>query len=311
MVGLVQTYKILVVDDFERFRRFILSILERRAEYQVIGQASDGLEAIQLAEKLQPDLILIDVVLPNLNGLEAARRIHDVAPLAKILFLSLQSSPDVAQKALTTGAMGYVIKARANTDLLPAIETSLGGKRFVSRGLRFILDKDFPAPNRHEIVVCSHDSALLDNLANFIARALNADNPAIVWANEPHRASLIQRLRQQGVEIDAALERGTYISAHISEPPDRARILAAIRGLREACLKVGNNRPRIAVCGERAGQFWAAGRTLAALQLEQLFNELAKSYEMDILCVYPSPQSLQDPEGLKRIMAEHTAVSHR
>jgi len=307
----VHIFEILVVEDFVRFLQFILSSLQRKPEYKVVGQASDGWEAIQLAEQLQPDLVLLDVALPKLNGIEAARHIREAAPRAKILFFSLNSSPDVVWKALSLGAMGYVIKGRASTDLLPAVEAVLGGRQFVSPTLGFTEGKGFPGPNHHEIVFCSDDSALLESLADFIAPALKEDNPSIVLATEPHRSNLILRLRRRGVEIDSALLRGAFISADISEPPDRARILSAVRGLREACLKVGNKHPRIAVCGERAGHFWASGRTLAALQLEQLFSELAKIYEMDILCVYPSPQGLQDDEGFKSICAEHTAVSHR
>jgi DNA-binding NarL/FixJ family response regulator len=130
----VRSFKILVVDDFEPFRRFVCSILER-AEFRVI-QASDGLEAIQKAEELQPDLILFDVGLPKLNGIEAARRVRQLACSAKILFLSQESSRDVVQEALSIGALGYVQKLRAQSELEPAIAAALAGKRFVSSGLQ-------------------------------------------------------------------------------------------------------------------------------------------------------------------------------
>jgi DNA-binding NarL/FixJ family response regulator len=131
----VRSLNILVVDDFEPFRRFVCSILQQRAEFRVI-QASDGLEAIQKAEELEPDLILFDVGLPKLNGIEAARRVRQLTSSAKILFLSQESSRDVVQEALSLGALGYVQKLRVQSELQPAIEAVLAGKRFVSGGLQ-------------------------------------------------------------------------------------------------------------------------------------------------------------------------------
>jgi DNA-binding NarL/FixJ family response regulator len=127
--------RILVVDDFEPFRRFVRSTLQEKTELQVIREVSDGLEAVQKAEELQPDLILLDIGLPTLNGIEAARRIRKLAPESKIVFLSMESSADVMQEALSLGALGYVVKAHAERDLLDAVETVLQGRQFISSGL--------------------------------------------------------------------------------------------------------------------------------------------------------------------------------
>ncbi|MGA9306606.1 MAG: response regulator transcription factor [Candidatus Sulfotelmatobacter sp.] len=127
--------RVLVVDDYEPFRRFVRSTLNQRPDLQVIGEASDGLEAVKKAEGMQPDLIVLDLGLPALNGLEAARRIRKVCPECKILFVSQESSSDVVQEALNLGARGYVLKPRAAIDLLVAVEAVLEGRRFVSRGL--------------------------------------------------------------------------------------------------------------------------------------------------------------------------------
>ena len=127
--------RVLVVDDFEPSRCFVCSTLEKVPGLQVICEVSDGLEAVQKAEALKPDLILLDIGLPSLNGIEAARRIRKLVPDCKILFLSQESSADVVQEALTLGALGYVVKARAGTELLAAVQTVLQGKQFVSSGL--------------------------------------------------------------------------------------------------------------------------------------------------------------------------------
>jgi DNA-binding NarL/FixJ family response regulator len=129
------TVRVLVVDDYEPFRRFVCSTLRKRPEWQVVGEVSDGLEAVQKAVDLRPDLILLDIGLPGLNGIEVARRVHKVIPECKVLFLSQESSADVAQEALNSGAKGYVVKAHAARELLLAVDAVLQGEQFFGRGL--------------------------------------------------------------------------------------------------------------------------------------------------------------------------------
>lgn len=129
-------FRTLVVDDSEPWRRRICSILQTQPELRVVAEAADGLEAVQKAKELQPDLILLDIGLPNLNGIEAANRIRQLAPEAKILFLTLYSDQDVVRAALNTGAQGYVLKTDARRELLPAVAGVLGGDDFVSSGIK-------------------------------------------------------------------------------------------------------------------------------------------------------------------------------
>jgi DNA-binding NarL/FixJ family response regulator len=124
-----------MVDDYEPFRRFVCSKLQSRPEFQIVGEASDGLEAVQNAEELQPDLILLDIGLPKLNGIEAAHRISRLVPSASILFISQENDPDLVAAALSNGAKGYVRKENAETDLLAAMEAVVRGDRFVSKEL--------------------------------------------------------------------------------------------------------------------------------------------------------------------------------
>lgn len=126
---------VLIVDDYEPWRRFLRLTLALRDHLQIVAEVNDGPEAVQKAEELQPDLILLDIGLPTLNGIEAARRIREVSPNSKILFVSENRSQDVAREALTTGAGGYVGKSEAARDLLPAIKAILEGKRFISASM--------------------------------------------------------------------------------------------------------------------------------------------------------------------------------
>jgi DNA-binding NarL/FixJ family response regulator len=124
--------RVLVVEDFEPFLQFISSTLGKRRDLQVIGEVSDGLEAVQEAVELKPDLILMDIGLPSLNGIEAARQIRKLVPESKIIFFSQEYSADVVQEAFSLGAWGFVVKRRG-TDLLAAVDAVILGKRFVSR----------------------------------------------------------------------------------------------------------------------------------------------------------------------------------
>jgi DNA-binding NarL/FixJ family response regulator len=125
----------MVVEDHEPFRRFVSSTLRAQAHLQVVSEEGSGLEAVQQAEALQPDLVLLDIGLPGLNGIEVAHRIRHFAPDAKIIFLTQESSAEVIHEAFRLGALGYVIKTKAADELLHAVEAALQGKRFVSSGL--------------------------------------------------------------------------------------------------------------------------------------------------------------------------------
>jgi DNA-binding NarL/FixJ family response regulator len=106
--------------------------LEEQPELQVICEVTDGLEAVQKAEALKPDLILLDIGLPTLDGIEAARRILEFVPESKIIFLTMQTSPAFVQEAMRLGAWGYVYKTHVACDLLPVISAVLSGQKFVS-----------------------------------------------------------------------------------------------------------------------------------------------------------------------------------
>jgi hypothetical protein len=192
-----------------------------------------------------------------------------------------------------------------------AVEAVLEGKRFVGEGLEFSKDKNAEVSHRHEILVCSDDGALLEGLTRFIAGALNSGSPVIVQATELHLGRLLEKLRHEGVDIDTAIQRGTYISSDPAAPRDPARVLRAVRDLSEAAAEAGKKHPRVALCGERAGHFWAKGEADAAFCLEQFFSELAKANDIDILCVYPLTQGQEDDPTFKLICAEHSAVSYQ
>ena len=114
----------------------VRSLLVIRPEWEIVCEASDGLEAVLKAEELKPELILLDIGLPKLNGIEAARQIRKLVPESQILILTQERDADVAQDVIgRLGVSGYVVKARAKTELLAAVDAVLQGKQFVSSGL--------------------------------------------------------------------------------------------------------------------------------------------------------------------------------
>jgi len=128
--------RVLMVDDFEPYRCLVASVLRKEPELQILCEVSDGLEAVQKAKELQPDLILLDIELPNLNGIEALSRIRQVSPNAKIIFLTQNSDKEVVAAALITGAHGYVLKTDAGSELLTAVAAVLRGDEFISTGIK-------------------------------------------------------------------------------------------------------------------------------------------------------------------------------
>ena len=127
--------RILVVDDHEPFRQFLHLKLQQRPELQIVGEASDGLEGVQKAKDLQPDLILLDIGLPRLNGIEAAHRIMKFSPNANILFISQENDAALIAAAIGNGAKGFVRKLNVNRELLPAIEAVLREEHIRSTGV--------------------------------------------------------------------------------------------------------------------------------------------------------------------------------
>ena len=320
--------QVLVVDDFDPFRQFVCSTLGRRPELQLIGEAADGLEAVQKASALKPDLIVLDIGLPNLNGIAAARQIRKLSPLSRIIFLSQESSADVVQEAFDLGASGYVVKTHAGTSLLAAVEAVLKGGRYVSSGvsghkytdaneiqalnLNFRNVLPSPLPNRpdpsrnHDVAFYSDDAAFVVGFADFIAAALHAGKSVIVVSTGIHRTSLSERLLEQGVDILTAHRQGRYFSLDVidilptfmaNDLPDPVRFFRVVGGLIADAARASDGRTsRVAVCGETASVLWSQGKADAAIQVEQLCNRLAKQHGLDILCGFPLSGFLREED---------------
>jgi CheY-like chemotaxis protein len=294
------------------------------------------LEAVEKAQQLHPDFIMLDIGMPRLNGIEAARRIRKLSPESKILFLSENRSWDIAEEALRTGAGGYVVKSDAASELLPAVEAVLSGKRFVSSSLHghhLCQAKDEHTPDyahgeivpprfarQHEVEFYSDDQYLLDELTQFIGAALRAGNAAIVVATDSHRKGILPRLQAYGVDVAAVIEQGRYIVLDASDALSTFMVNGALDSVRfmesfgklilKAASAAGREYPRVAFFGEGADVLWKRGNAEAAIQDEKLCNQLIKRYDVDMLCGYSMGKvhGVIDTHTLRRISAEHSAV---
>ena len=312
---------------------------------RIVGVVSDGLQAIQKAEELQADVILLDVGLPKLNGIEAARQIRKVAPNSKILFLTQEIDVDVARVALGDGH-GYVVKSDANDELFAAVEAVMQGKKFVSRRLASPtfadhLDQQATVQLRpeetikpsvvpllvkkevgrcHEVQFYSDDSRFVDGFTRFLGAALKIGNPAFFIGTASHRSAILERLHAESPDIRTAIRQGKYLALDaveflanfmVNDMPDPGWFLKVVDDSIVAARKGANGEhSRVAVCGECAPILWAQGKADAAIRLEELWNEIAGTYDVDILCGYPleSLRHEEDSYTFRRICEEHSAV---
>jgi len=336
--------RVLIVDDYEPWRRFIRLTLLAYEKLQVVGEVSDGLEAIEKARQLKPDLILLDIGLPKLNGIEAARTIRDVSPASKILVVSENRAWDLAQEALRVGASGYVVKSAAAGELLAAIWMVLGGKQFLSPSLsgpslnhseernpgRIFSGKRIIAapkpesvtPRHHEAGFYSDDRGLLDAVTRFVGTALKIGRAAVVLATESHRNRLLVSLQQYGLDVVSAVEQGRYTALDaagalstvmVDGKLDSVRFLTVFDDLiGKAAETASEGQRRVAIFGECVQLLWAEGKGGAAIQMERLGNQLANRYSMDIeiLCGYAltSFQHGMGSDMFEKVCAEHSAV---
>lgn len=340
---------IIVAEDHEPFRRFLVASLQERPELQVLAEVGDGLEAVLKVQELEPDLVLLDIGLPVLNGIEAAQRMHKASPKSRILFVSQETSADIVQAALALGAQGYVVKIDAGRELLKAVDAVVRGETFLSTSVAghnassvkhsqrhgatrrnetvksnvTEIPQKAETSGQHEVLFYRNDRTLTDGWSEFITAALQSGNAIILVATKLHRDSVLAKLQANSVDVVTVVKQGRYFSLDAAEilsaimadgRPDPARFLhAATNLIKSVRAAAGGGYRRVLVCGECDPPLWTIGKGEAAIDFEQLWNRVAASQDVDILCAYPSfPMCQEDHEGIyKRICSEHSAVYSR
>ena len=313
MTGL---HRVLVVEDHTAFRGIVCELLQESPAVRIVGEAADGFDAVRQAVSLRPDVVVLDMSLPSLNGFEVARRIRAAVPHAKVMFLTVEASPDVVEQAFHCGAHGYVYKPRANRDMLTVLDAITQGARFVNGGLERVADGDSLASHHHHAAFCSSDDALVCTFGRFVARRLDDGGAVISLLTDAHAEGLRRNLLARAVDLDSALRERRYVPLSIGDllarimvddHPDPARFFSVAEDLLTDAARRATNG-RVAACGECAPTLWARGQREAAIELEHLWDEVAKNRPTDILCVYPLSARVEEMGTLRRLCAEHTSV---
>jgi DNA-binding NarL/FixJ family response regulator len=322
--------RVLLVDDHELWRRRVGAALRTDRRWQIVGEASDGLEAVEKAGVLKPDLILLDIGLPTLTGIEAARRIRALDPAARIVFLSEHRSWDVVEGALdAAAATGYIVKSSVGADLLSVLAAIVEGRRFISaavvqpaltRATSDLLDR---RTRCHEAGFYADETSLLDDYARFAGSALEAGHAVLFVSTRSRQEQLERRLRARGLDSDRARQEGLYLPSDLEERLsafmldgriDDTRFLSSATSLlMTAASAAAGPRLRVAACGDGASTLWREGRAEDAIRVEQLWDQLARRYNIDVLCGYllPEPGREEEREALQRICAAHSSVRMR
>ncbi len=308
----------LVVEDHEPFRRIVCALLRRRPDVLVVGESADGLDAIRQAESLRPDVVLLDIGLPGMSGIDVATRLRVTLPATKLILVTVESSFEIVQQGFRRGVHGYVYKPRAQRDLLLVFEAVIRGGRFVSGGLERIARGDGLASHSHRLLFCSNDEILLGACSRFIGGVLDAGNAVIALVTDSHDQGLRRSMEASDVDVALAIRQQRYVPLSIDDLlakvmvngwPDTTRFVNATQDvLGEAERRATGAHAKVAACCECAPTVWARGQVDAAIQLEHLWDEVAAGRQINLLCAYPLAVGREHMGSVRSLCAEHTLV---
>jgi DNA-binding NarL/FixJ family response regulator len=198
--------RVLLADDHTLIRAGLRLVVEQQPEFAVVGEAADGREAVALAQSLQPDVVVMDIGMPGLNGIEACRQIRESLPAAQVVMLSMHSDEGYVLRALKAGARAYLLKDSAEADLARAIRAASEGKSFFSPAVGKVLLEDYMrklqrtgaedsyellTPREREILQLVAEGQSSKKIAGLLHLS--------VYTVETHRARLMQKLNLRGV----------------------------------------------------------------------------------------------------------------
>jgi DNA-binding NarL/FixJ family response regulator len=336
--------RVLLVEDYKPFQNLIFSILRQRPEWQLIGVASDGAEAVRHAGEQRPDVILLDIGLPRMDGIKAAGQIRAVSPESKIVFVSQETSAAVVRETFRLGAWGYLIKTAVRRELIEAIESVLQNVPFVSAGVnpQDLMDRNqvserdrrfnyaFAArmntsadpgnTGRHEVQFYSSDEILLDRATHFIEKAIRGDHSILICARPSFCSDLQEALERRTLNIPDLERSGAYVSLNAEDVISACMVDGEIQPARlldffqapmlTAASAGAAHYPCIAIYSEVGSALWKQGGTTAALGVERICSSLTRTHHVDVLCGYSLSylHGEEDEFAIQRICAEHNAI---
>ena len=298
----MRSVEVLIVDDHELLRRTIRSFLETHPDYHVCGEASDGTEAIEKVRQLHPDLVLMDINMPRMDGLEATRIIRSEAPNCDVVIVTQNDMAIAREQARSVNAKGAVAKCNLTRDLLPimrgvkmennsSFDTT---KDLASQGEPWCGLLNGAAPRDHIVQLYQDQQFLNRAVCRFAAAAIANGEGVILVPTVAHWDAFRPRLESEGVDVKAAEKRGqlTVVDADNLLPtfmrdgmPDSPVFL----GLAQSVVSQarGDGRyPKVRWWGEMVNILWERGDVAASMQLEDQFDQLAYEQDIAIFCSF-------------------------
>lgn len=198
--------RVLLADDHRLMRSGLRLVIERHTDFTVVGEADDGRQAVAMAESLKPDVVVMDIGMPNLNGIEAARQVNEKQPAIAIVMLSMHADEGYVLRALKAGARAYLLKDSAEEDLTQAIEAVRDGKSFFSPAVSRVLLQDYMRKLERVGAEDSYDllSAREREILQLVAEGKSSKEIASMlslstYTVETHRSNIMQKLNLKGI----------------------------------------------------------------------------------------------------------------
>jgi CheY-like chemotaxis protein len=307
----------LVVDDHPEMLRRVSALLGSR--YDVVGVARDGYEAIDLARSLAPDLIVLDIAMPRLDGFQVAARLQEFGLAARTVVMTLHDDEDLVKQAFLAGARGFVHKTRLAVDLVRALDHVYEGRFFLPT-LQSLLT--VAGSGAHAVQFHSYDRRFILDVSGLINCALRRGHVAAVVANAAVRAGVAEQLKSYGWNVGVAGDYGRYHAMDAAESlagimrddrPDPERLGESVAALER--LRVETADPsdgRLTLVGEIAVPLLLNGNAKGAMEIERLWNALTRGLPWLGVCCYPVScfADRLPPHVFHEVCAEHGAVGH-
>ncbi len=306
----------LLADDDAGVLKAISRTLER--DFDVVATVTDGQKALNAVPRLDPDVVVLDISMPGLNGFQTAEELKRFGSRAKIVFLTMHEDDDFVSKAIRCGAMGYVVKMLASSDLTPALHHALAGRRYLPSLTPLVMT----GVDTHAVQFCGGDSSGLDGVAGVLSSALHRGDTVATVLIESNRDALALRMKERGWNLADVGKQGRYLVFDAEEAATGvmragaphldsiAEIVAALESARTA--SAAGPRSHLTIVGEISAVLCRRGKPEAALEVERLWDELTRSLPILTICTYPTGcfNHGEAPGFISGISAHHSVISH-
>ena len=288
------------------------------AEFDVVATVTDGHKALDAVPRLHPDVVVLDISMPGLNGFQTAEELNRLGSRAKIVFLTLHQDDDFVSKAIRCGAMGYVLKTLAWSDLTPALHHALAGRQYLPSLTPLVMT----GADTHAVQFCGDDNSGLDEVAAVLSSALHRGDTVATILIESNRDALALRMTERGWNLADVGTQGRYLAFDAEDAaarvmragaPHRGSIVEMIAALESARrASAAGPRSHLTIVGEISAALCRRGTPEAALEVERLWDELTRPLPILTICTYPTGcfDHVGVPEFVSSISAHHSVISH-